>query len=80
VVTDATSTEIVLVTGERYEVEGSPDTVAARVLDAARGSIMELAWLTETASGESIGINPRYLVAVRAARKGRPNPPGGQIG
>lgn len=67
-----TCTEIVLVAGERYEVEGSPEAVAACVLDAARGSIMELAWLTEAGSGEAIGINPRYLVAVRTARTGAP--------
>ena|SRR5206468_10422787 len=69
---DATWTEIVLVTGERYAVEGSREAVEARVLDAARGAIMELAWLTEAASGEPIGINPKYLVAVRTARAGGP--------
>jgi hypothetical protein len=61
------ATEISLVNGDRYEVEGSPDEVEQRILGAARGSLMELAWLTETESGRSLGLNPAHIVALRAA-------------
>jgi hypothetical protein len=59
-------TEISLVTGERYRVEGSPTEIERAILDAARGSIMELAWMIESDTGESIGINPEYIVTLRA--------------
>jgi len=36
------------------------------ILDAARGSIMELAWMVEAESGERIGINPEFVVMLRA--------------
>lgn len=61
------ATEITLVTGDRYEVEGTQDEVEQRILGAARGSLMELAWLTETESGRSVGLNPAHIVALRAA-------------
>ena len=60
------ATEITLVEGSRYQVRGDPKAVERQILDAARGSIMELAWLTEVESGEQIGINPEYVVALRA--------------
>jgi hypothetical protein len=59
-------TEITLVDGDRYRVVGEARTVERRILDAARGSIMELAWLTEIESGEQIGINPECVVMLRA--------------
>jgi uncharacterized protein YlzI (FlbEa/FlbD family) len=59
--------EVILITGDRYEVEGTPDEVEKKILGAARGSIMELAWLTETESQRPIGLNPVHIVAVRAA-------------
>jgi hypothetical protein len=60
------TTEITLVDGDRYRVQGEAKTVERRILDAARGSIMELAWLTEVESGEQIGINPECVVMLRA--------------
>jgi hypothetical protein len=71
------ATEIALVTGDRYVVEGSPEEVEATILGASRGSIMELAWLTEAPSGRPIGINPRYLVLVRGASAAGPDRPTG---
>ena len=59
-------TEITLVHGERYRVEGDLEDVEERILRAARGSIMELAWLREAESGEQLGINPEYVVMLRA--------------
>jgi hypothetical protein len=60
------TTEVTIVGGERFRVSGDPKDVERAVLDAARGSIMELAWLVEAETGERIGINPEYVVMLRA--------------
>ncbi len=60
------STEITIVGGERYQVEGEARAVEATILSAARGSIMELAWMTEIHTGELIGLNPDHVVMLRA--------------
>lgn len=39
--------------------------VEAAILSAARGSIMELAWLTEAHTGERIGVNPDQVLMLR---------------
>lgn len=59
-------TEITLVEGSRIRVRGTAEAVERRILDAARGSIMELAWFTEAESGEQLGINPEAVVMIRA--------------
>jgi hypothetical protein len=59
-------TEIKLVGGDRYRVQGDPKAVERLILDAARGSIMELAWLTDAETGEPIGVNPEYVVTLKA--------------
>jgi len=64
------TTEVLMLTGERYVVEGEPDTVEATIVGAARGSIMALAWLTETSSGQPLAVNPDHVVALRAAPAG----------
>jgi hypothetical protein len=61
------ATEIALVTGERYRIEGDPKDVEQIILDAARGSIMQLAWVVEAETGEDLAINPEYVVTLRAA-------------
>jgi hypothetical protein len=61
------ATEVTLLTGDRYEVEGSYEEVERTIVGASRGSVMELAWLTETDSGRAIGLNPAHVVSVRAA-------------
>jgi hypothetical protein len=61
------TTTVVVVTGERYEVEGSPHDVEAAIVAASRGSILQLAWVTETGSGRSIGVNPLHVVALEPA-------------
>jgi hypothetical protein len=58
-------TEITVVGGERFRVEGDPREVESLILSAARGSIMELAWMTEAATGERIGINPEHVLMLR---------------
>ena len=56
-----------MLTGERYHVEGDAKHVERTILDAARGSIMQLAWLTEAETGEDLGINPEHVVMLRTA-------------
>lgn len=60
------STEITIAGGERFQVEGEAKQVEAAILAAARGSIMELAWMTEVHTGELIGLNPEHVVMLRA--------------
>jgi hypothetical protein len=57
-------TAVTLVTGQRYELRGSPETVEAAIVGASRGSIMQLAWFTEAASGRPVAINPNHVVAL----------------
>jgi hypothetical protein len=65
--TMTSSTELTLVTGERYRIEGDPKAVERIILDAARGSLMELAWLVEAETAEQLGVNPDHVVTLRAA-------------
>ncbi len=60
------TTELTLVTGERYEIAGSIEDVESALIAASRGSIMQLAWLTERASEAAVGINPACIVSLRA--------------
>jgi hypothetical protein len=59
-------TEITVSTGERYRVEGDANAVERAILDAARGSIMQLAWMIEAETAERIAINPEHVVALRS--------------
>jgi hypothetical protein len=60
------TTEITVVGGVRYRVEGDAREVERAILDAARGSIMELAWLVDAETGERVGVNPACTVSLRA--------------
>jgi hypothetical protein len=60
-------TLVTMTTGERYEVDGSPESIEAAIVGASRGSIMQLAWLTEAGTGRSIAINPLHVVALETA-------------
>jgi len=64
-------TEITFLTGERCRVEGEAKDVERLILDAARGSIMQLAWLTDAQSGEPLAINPECVVMLRALAPSR---------
>lgn len=66
--TTATETEIVLVTGERCRVEGDVKHVERKILDAARGSIMQLAWFSDVDTGGEVALNPEHVVALRASK------------
>lgn len=59
-------TEITLANGEHLRVEGTTADVETVILAAARGSIMEFAWLTDADSGQSVGIAPDHVLMLRA--------------
>ncbi len=59
-------TEITVLGGVRQHVEGDVKDVERRILDAARGSIMEFAWLTDAQTGEPVGVNPECVMMLRA--------------
>ena len=61
------TTELTLVTGERYRVEGESKEIERIILDAARGSIMQLAWLIEAETHHDLAVNPEHVVMLRAA-------------
>jgi hypothetical protein len=69
------TTEITVSGGDRYRVEGNPKDIERLILDAARGSIMELAWMIDADTGERVGVNPEHVVTLRAAgsESARPN-------
>lgn len=64
----ATTTQIIVVTGDHYRVNGDVKHVERVILDAARGSIMQLAWFTEAETQHDLAVNPEHVVALRAAR------------
>lgn len=55
-------TEVTLVGGYILQVEGDAKQVEASIVGAARGSIMELAWLTEAQTGRRLAINPEHVL------------------
>lgn len=59
-------TEITIVGGDRLRVEGDAKEIEAAILAAARGSIMELAWMIESGTGERIGLNPEHVLMLRS--------------
>jgi hypothetical protein len=61
---------VVMMTGERYEVQGSPRDVESAIVAASRGSILQLAWMTEADSGRAIAINPLHVVALEPGISG----------
>jgi hypothetical protein len=60
------NTEIILAGGERVEVSGDAKQAETTIVSAARGSILELAWLTEAHTGRRLGINPDHVLMIRA--------------
>ncbi len=64
-------TEITVASGERCRVEGEAKDVERLILDAARGSLMQLAWMTDAATGEPLAINPECVVMLRALAPSR---------
>ena len=62
----AATTEISVIGGDHFRVDGDAKHVERVILDAARGSLMELAWLVDVETGEPVGINPECVVMLRA--------------
>ena len=60
------TTEISLVTGDRYRVQGDIKDIERIIIDAARGSIMQLAWFVEADTGAHLAVNPAHVVTLRA--------------
>jgi hypothetical protein len=58
-------TEITVLGGDRYRVDGDSKAVEAIILDAARGSLMGFAWVVEAETGAKIGLNPEHIVMLR---------------
>jgi hypothetical protein len=63
----AATTALTLVTGERITVAGAVEEVEETVLAAARGSLLELAWLTDASTGRPVALNPDHLVMLSDA-------------
>jgi hypothetical protein len=63
------TTELIVVTGDRHRVEGDVKDVERIILDAARGSIMQLAWLTDAETRSDLAVNPKHVVLIRDARR-----------
>ncbi len=61
-----TDTEIVLAGGERVRVEGDAKRAETAIVSAARGSILELAWLTEAGTRRRVGLNPDHVLMIRS--------------
>ena len=61
-------TEITVLGGERLRVVGDPKDIESAILSAARGSIMELAWMTEVTTGDRVGINPEHVLMLRVPK------------
>lgn len=61
------TTEITVASGDRYRVQGGAKDVERLIIDAARGSIMQLAWLVEAETGDELAVNPESVVLLRAA-------------
>lgn len=55
-----------MVNGERFAIGGEPLDVEKTIVAAARGSIMQLAWLEEAESGRSVAVNPAHVASLRA--------------
>jgi len=60
------TTEITLLGGYRHHVDGDVKQVEQLILNAARGSLMQLAWLTDARTAEPLGINPEHVMTIRA--------------
>jgi hypothetical protein len=60
------TTEIIVAGGERHRVQGDAKQIEALIIDAARGSMMEFAWMIDAESGEDLALNPEQIVMIRA--------------
>jgi uncharacterized protein YlzI (FlbEa/FlbD family) len=59
-------TEIQLADGSRVVVDGEPEEIEARILEASRGAVVEFVHVRER-NGRDLAISPRHVVTLRAA-------------
>jgi hypothetical protein len=59
--------EIRLVNGDVFTVDGTLDEVEKELSDAARSAQSRLAWFNEYAADGSVGINPAHVAALRVS-------------
>jgi hypothetical protein len=57
-------TSILLSTGDRIDVEGTTEAVAKELENASRSSTGTLAWLTDSVTGEPVGVSATQVVTV----------------
>jgi hypothetical protein len=62
--------EITLTGGERLRIDGDARAVESAILAAARGSIMELAWMIDAETGQRVGVNPEHVLTLRELDSG----------
>jgi hypothetical protein len=60
----AMSVDITLPSGDVFTVEGTLEDVEKQLSDAARSGQSRLAWFKQR-DGDSIGVNPAHVVALR---------------
>jgi hypothetical protein len=61
-------TEIRLLNGEVFTVEGELDGVEKELSDAARSGQGRLAWFEEHGAGGSVGVNPTHVATLRVSQ------------
>jgi hypothetical protein len=59
------TTELLLATGERVELEGSREEVTRGLEDASRSTSGTLAWFSDARTGQAVGVNPAHVVMLR---------------
>jgi hypothetical protein len=60
-------TEIRLLNGDVFTVEGALDEIEKGLSDAARSGQGRLAWFKEQSTGGSLGLNPAHVAALRVS-------------
>ena len=59
------SAKLLLVTGELIEVDGLIEEIEKSLQNAARSTPGTLAWLKDSNSDESVGVNPAHVAMLR---------------
>jgi len=54
--------------------DGDAKDTEAVIVDAARGSLMNFAWVIEAETGERVGLNPHHVVMLRSSPSFRSDP------
>jgi hypothetical protein len=60
-------TELRLLNGDVFSVEGPLEEVERKLSDAARSGQSRLAWLTEHDTGQGIGVNPAHVAILKSS-------------